>query len=328
MSVPTSAASRAAPDPARWPAFVSFGEALTDLLQDGPDRWRSACGGAPWNMAVAMAALGVPSAFGGGLSEDPFGRAIGRASAAAGLDPRFLQAFEKSPLLALVHETAPPQYAFIGDDSADLHFDPAALPAGWSRALRWAHFGGLSLLREPLAARLLGLARRLKAEGRQISYDPNYRTPMAGRYADTLEPMCRLADLIKVSDEDLRGLFGGTDHRPGLARIRAWNPQAWLLLTEGEAGATLYRGGASGEVCEAWRVAAPRVMVVDSIGAGDAATAGLLCSLLQRPDVGPDQHLRWAVAAGTAACMEAGARPPSMGSMTALAASLSPARVA
>lgn len=50
---------------------------------------------------------------------------------------RFTQRVDKSPLLAIVHETQPPQYFFIGDDSADLAFDPEALPPGWQGVLRW-----------------------------------------------------------------------------------------------------------------------------------------------------------------------------------------------
>ena len=91
------------------------------------------------------------------------------------LDLRFLQRYDKSPLLAIVHETQPPKYFFVGDDSADLHFDVSTLPTGWEREVRWAHFGGISLARSPLAERLVALAERLKAGGVRISYDPNYR---------------------------------------------------------------------------------------------------------------------------------------------------------
>ena len=57
-----------------------------------------------------------------------------------------------------MHETHPPKYYFIGDDSADLHFDVAALPEGWEKAVRWAHFGCISLARQPLADRLVATA--------------------------------------------------------------------------------------------------------------------------------------------------------------------------
>ena len=151
------------------PHFVAFGEALTDLIRTGPDRWRSACGGSPWNVAVAMSTLGQLSAFGGAISRDPFGAEIWQCSQEANLDMRFIQQLARPPLLAVVHEVDPPRYFFIGQDSADLHFRPEGLPMGWTRSLRWAHFGSLGLVREPLAGRLLALAEALKAEGRLIS---------------------------------------------------------------------------------------------------------------------------------------------------------------
>lgn len=296
------------------PRFVAFGEALTDLIRTGPDQWRSACGGSPWNVAVAMSNLGQLSAFAGAISQDLFGAEIWRASQEAHLDMRFIQQLPRPPLLAIVHEVDPPRYFFIGQDSADLHFRPEGLPAGWTRSLRWAHFGSLGLVREPLAGRLLALAQALKAEGRLISYDPNFRAPpMDSRYDDTLEQMCRLADVIKVSDDDLRGLFRVPDHRSGLAQIAAWNPGAWLLLTRGAAGATLYHGveEVSGQP--------PRVAVVDTVGAGDSALAGLLDSLMRQADAPAEQHLRWALAAGAAACTSAGFAPPRPAQLEALA---------
>lgn len=297
------------------PQVLSFGEALTDLIRSGPQSWTSLCGGSPWNVASALAALGLPSAFGGAISSCVFGQALWQASEAAGLDLRFLQQqpATRPPLLAIVHELNPPQYFFIGEGAADLFFEPAALPKGWREALRWAHFGGISLAREPLAGRLLALAAELKAQGVRISYDPNFRLLMDSRYDATLERMSRLADVIKVSDEDLQGLFRCSDPQQGLAQLREWNPQALLLLTQGAAGARLYHPGGD---CSA---RPPPIELVDSVGAGDASMAGLLFSLLTQPAAGPQTHLRWAMAAGAAACEVAGAARPSLARLRALA---------
>jgi len=295
------------------PSFVSFGEALTDLIRTGPDTWRSVCGGAPWNVAAAMSRLGELSAFAGGISNDVFGQELWQASTDANLDPRFIQQFAKSPLLAVVYETEPPQYFFIGDDSADLHFQPDGLPSGWRRALRWAHFGGISLVREPLARRLLELAEKLKSQGKRISFDPNYRSLMDSSYDETLERMCRIADVIKVSDEDLCGLFRSPDYHTGLAQISAWNPLATVMLTRGAEGASLFH--ARGD----FHAQPPAVAVVDTVGAGDASMAGLLYSLMHHAEAAPEQHLRWAVAAGAAACTAAGAAPPSLTQLEQLA---------
>ena len=292
------------------------GEALTDMIHQGGDHWVSRVGGSTWNVARALAALGEPTAFAGTISRDRFGDALWAASEAVGLDLRLTQRVDRSPLLAVVEGGEPPRYFFIGDDSADLHFDPDQLPAGWPDALRWAHFGGISLAREPLAAKLLTLARQLKGRGVAISYDPNYRKLMDERYTPTLQAMAALADVIKVSDDDLRGLFPGLGLDEALLRLRAFNPGALCLLTRGGQGATLFKGGQQADA------QAPKVDVVDTVGAGDASVAGLLHSLARHPGRPLRSHLHAALAAGSAACLQSGATPPQPQTMQGLFALL------
>jgi fructokinase len=288
------------------PRFVSAGEALTDMLRTGADNWTSQVGGSTWNVARAMARLGVASAFAGAVSRDVFGAALTAASEQAGLDPRFLQHVDKSPLLAIVHELDPPQYFFVGDDSADLYFDASLLPPQWQARAQWAHFGGISLARQPLADKLVALAVELKAAGVAISYDPNFRVVMDQAYDPTFHRMARLADVIKVSDEDLCGLFRSDDIDTAFAALRGWNPQATYLHTKGARGAALYRDG------RIWQASPPQIKVVDSVGAGDASIAGLLYSLMFQPAAQGGDHLRFAVAAGAGACLAAGAAAPEL----------------
>lgn len=291
-----------------FPQFVAAGEALTDMIVQDTARqhWLSQVGGSTWNVARAMARLDVPTAFAGAISQDVFGDALWQASADAGLDRRFLQRYRKAPLLAIVHRTDPPSYFFVGNDSADLRFDAAQLPQGWRAHCQWAHFGGISLARQPLAGKLVALARELKDAGVQISYDPNYRLLMDASYDSTLRQMTELADVIKVSDEDLAGLFRTDDIETAFATLRSWNRSASYLYTRGAQGASLHLGDT------VWRQPAPRIDVVDTVGAGDASMAGLAYSMLRRKEVLLQQHLQFAVAAGAAACLSAGATPPTL----------------
>lgn len=297
---------------ADFPRFVAAGEALTDMIRVADEHWLSKTGGSTWNVARAAAALGVRSAFAGAISRCCFGDALWAASADAGLDLRFVQRVERSPLLAIVAQSSPPDYFFVGDDSADLYFAPEALPEGWQQHAEWAHFGGISLARAPLAERLVALAQTLCAAGVHISYDPNFRNLMDQRYAPTFAAMCRIARVIKLSDEDLAGLLPGVDTAPALAQLRAWNPQAWLLYTEGERGATLFTPHGR------WQASPPPITLVDTVGAGDASIAGLVASLINSPGSSPAAHLAFAVAAGAAACQSAGATPPSRAAAQAL----------
>ena len=301
----------------KYPEFVAAGEALTDMIAEpGQLRWASNVGGSTWNVARTMAALDVPSAFAGAVSQDVFGDQLWQASEAAGLDLRFIQRHAKSPLLAIVYKTDPPSYFFVGDDSADLHFDAALLPQGWREQCRWAHFGGISLAREPLAGKLVVLAEELKAAGVKISYDPNFRALMDERYDATLRRMTGLADVVKVSEEDLEGLFRTKDVDGAFATLQAFNPRAAYLYTKGSQGASLHLGG------EVWHQLAPKITVVDSVGAGDASIAALAWSMLRKPERTPSEHLRFSVCAGAGACLGAGASPPSVALIESLVATL------
>ena len=288
------------------PRFVSAGEALTDFMRQEDTTWLARAGGAPWNVARVMAGLGISSAFAGSVSRDNFGDELAALSRDAGLDMRFLQQHDKPPLLAIIHEVSPPQYYFIGTDSADLAFDPALLPRNWIQSVEWVHCGGISLAREPLGSRLIGLLEQAKAAGARVSFDPNFRNLMTPAYDATLVRVARLADVIKVSDEDLRGLFRTRDADNALAQLKALNPQAIILLTLGAGGAELHAPG------QCLRQACPRVEIADTVGAGDATVGGLLYSLMNHPDADGSTHLRYAVATGSAACLRSGATPPAL----------------
>jgi fructokinase len=299
---------------ADFPLFVAAGEALTDMIVQDPaqQQWFSQVGGSTWNVARTMARLDVPTAFAGAISRDVFGDALWQASEAAKLDLRFLQRYHHSPLLAIVHRTDPPAYFFVGDNSADLQFDAAQLPQGWSAHCRWVHFGGISLARQPLASKLVALAEQLKLQGVRISYDPNYRLLMNRDYDSTLRRMTELADVVKVSEEDLAGLFRTDDIDTAFATLRSWNPGATYLYTKGGDGASLHIGD------EAWHLPAPKITVIDTVGAGDASIAALAWSMMHRADAAPFEHLRFSVAAGAAACLAPGASPPSLAAIEAL----------
>lgn len=302
------------------PQFICAGEALTDLIRTGEEQWHSLVGGSTWNVARSLSRLGnsaqapLPfhTAFAGAISQDCFGDALFAASEAAQLDLRFIQRYAKSPLLAIVAQSSPPDYFFVGDDSADLYFQPETLPQGWQSQLQWAHFGGISLARPPLSHTLITLAQSLKQRGVKISYDPNFRKLMDESYDITLRQMCELADVIKVSDEDVRGLFRRGDADAALQQLRALNPNAVLLYTCGAQGATLFNGEQS------WQLAPPNITVIDSVGAGDASIAGLLFSLHAYPERAWPFHLAFSVASGAAACLAAGAQAPDLSTILPL----------
>jgi len=285
------------------PRLVVFGEALTDFVRTGADQWRSVPGGACWNVARVASTLGVPTGWGGSVGDDLFGGELLRKSGEAGLDPRFAQRVAQPPLLAIVHELSPPRYFFVG--SADLAFDEARLPPGWREVCEYAHFGCISLVRQPLGARLVALAESLHAQGVRISFDPNCRNLMGADYPALFERLAAITDLLKLSDEDLRHIYPSLPADEALAKVRERvKPGALLLYTRGADGMTLH--------LDDRRIEQPAlaVAVCDTVGAGDACVGGFLASVLQRPAGDWRGHLRFAAAVAAAACTRAGAHAP------------------
>ncbi|AIY39924.1 Fructokinase [Collimonas arenae] len=291
----------------RLPQFVSAGDILTDLIRVDDLHWTAQAGGAGWNVARVVATLGVPSAFAGAIGFDHFSDELWTQSERAGLDLRFLQRYSQPPLLAVVSETDPPDYFFIGSDSADLAFDPEHLPAGWMQQARWAHFGCISLVRQPLADKLIALAATLKASGVRISYDPNHRKLMDEHYLPTLEKMMALADIVKISDQDLQAFFPELDTATAIARLQQMQPGATILFTRGSAGACLLQDGVEIAVS-----LPPKVAVRDTVGAGDASIGGLLFSLMHHTHRSWAEHLGFAVAVAAASCRQQGAYAPTL----------------
>ncbi len=294
------------------PRFLVFGEALTDFVRTGEHSWYSAAGGACWNVARVASTLGVSTGWGGAVSDDFFGQEIIEKSRIAGLDLRFAQAVQKSPLIAMVHHAHPPKYFFLGNDSADLAFDAELLPPDWQQHCELAHFGCISMVRQPLGERLYQIAVDLKQRGLNISYDPNYRNLMEPDFPATFERMAGLADILKISDEDLMQIYPAADPAMALAHVRGIAPTAVILYTRGALGITLH--SVSGTIEQA----AFSVKVADTVGAGDACIGGFLASLLQQPDRDLAFHLRYAAATAAAACVRNGAHAPAPDEVAAL----------
>lgn len=289
---------------ASLPRFLVFGEALTDFVRTGEHGWHSAAGGACWNVARVAGTLGLATGWAGSVSDDFFGHEIVDKSRAARLDMRFLQQVQRPPLIAMVYQPNPPRYFFLGNDAADLAFDESLLPEGWQEACEIAHFGCISMVRQPLGERLLRIAEELQARGVKISYDPNYRNLMGPDFPALFEHMARLASIIKLSDEDLAQIYPEQEPETALERVRSLAPDALVLYTRGAGGIVLHTTEGSVEQ------PAFSVTVADTVGAGDACTGGFIASLLGEPRQPLSHHLRFAAATAAAVCMHPGARAP------------------
>lgn len=297
----------------RYPRYVVFGEALTDMIRQDDGTWHSHPGGSCWNVARVGARLGLHTGYAGAVSNDAFGDEIAAAGAQAGLDERFLQRADAPPFIAMVTSRHPPRYVFLGENSADLQFQPAGLPEGWLADAEVIHLGSLSLVRQPLAQRLVEQAVLARRAGRRIAFDPNFRNEMRDpSYQATFRQVASIASYIKVSDEDLEGLFPGHSADEALAALRALAPGAEILLTRGAEGLCLI---SAGRVLDA---PACRVRVADTVGCGDASMAGWISGMLLYPDMPAPRQLARIAAVAAVAAMHAGPYAPTAAEAGAL----------
>ena len=259
-----------------------IGEALVDLVPDGSAaRYRESPGGSPFNVAVGLARLGNRSSLMARFADDRFGRLLRSAAAQEGIDLSAApSAAERATVAtASVDDAGQVTYTFDMDGTADWQWTAGELRAV-SPATQVLHFGSIAAWTPPGADRIAGLARELGATGSMlISYDPNVRPAVIGpreRSVELVERNIRLSHLVKASREDVDWLYPDLQVDQVAARWRGLGP-ALVLVTEGADGASAYRRSGP-----AVRRPGRQVDVIDTIGAGDAFTAGLLTALARR----------------------------------------------
>jgi fructokinase len=297
--------------------IVAAGEALIDLAPDG-DRLRPLPGGSPYNVAIGVARLGRRVGYLGRLSTDGFGRRLEQRLAGEGVDLTLVTRTDEPTTLAVVHldERGQASYRFYLAGTSAAGLSAEELPELPRDAVLHVSFGAVGPGTAPTGPALCALLGR--EHGRRLtSLDPNVR-PAAIGDLDTarrrLEVLLAKVDVAKVSDEDLAILY------PGLADEDV--AAAWLDL--GPAVVVVTRGARGGLAVTAGHrveVAAEQVEVVDTVGAGDAYSAGLL-SWLDEQQVATregvealgtgdlEAALRRAARVAALTCTRPGADPP------------------
>ena len=299
--------------------ILCCGEALIDMLPRQTAAAEAAFaplpGGSVFNTAIALGRLGARTGFFSGLSTDLFGAMLDRSLTDNNVDAAPAARSDRPTTLAFVTLTdGQASYAFYDENTAARMITPADLPD--LTGVGAVFFGGISLVVEPCAAAYEALAARA-APDLPVMLDPNIRpgfiTDEPG-YRARLDRMLALADIVKLSDEDLHWLEGAGDLADLAGRILARGPKL-VCITEGARGVTGY--SANGAVF----AASVKAQVVDTVGAGDTFNAGLLAAL-DRSDVLTksgladldDQTLKNALGLGSQAAAvtvgRAGANPP------------------
>ncbi|MDJ1016280.1 MAG: carbohydrate kinase, partial [Paracoccaceae bacterium] len=197
--------------------ILCAGEALIDMLprttEAGEDAFAPYPGGAVFNTAIALGRLGAPVGFFSGLSTDLFGQMLEQSLAASGVESGLAHRSDKPTTLAFVKLTdGQASYAFYDENTAGRMLSAEDLPVldGNTGAV---FFGGISLVVEPCAAAYEALCAR-EAALRVIMLDPNIRPGFIhdeAAYRARIGRMIGMADIVKVSDEDLAWIMGEGD---------------------------------------------------------------------------------------------------------------------
>jgi fructokinase len=255
--------------------IVSCGEALIDFLpREGG--YRPAAGGSPFNVAIAIARLGVPAGFFGGLSEDFFGDVLRKALTDSGVDLSFAASVPRPSTLAFVSlDGGDARYAFFDEGSAGRMLTEADLPA-FPKTVAALHFGSFSLAEEPCGSAFEALMQR-EQNDRVISLDPNIRKTLIRNrdgYLARLDRLVAMSDIVRLSEDDLAWIAPGASF--------AEFGRRWLergakiaILTRGANGAVAMIAG------HTVSIAGVATRVVDTVGAGDTFTAATLARLAQ-----------------------------------------------
>lgn len=254
------------------------GEALFDVFprptgSDPTQRVLDAVtGGSPFNVACGLGRLGHAPAFFGGLANGPLGDQQAQILVQAGVRAdAVLRKPNLAPLMLItLAQDGQPTYNYYGQSTADVAIEEKDLDvlAGMPEIL---HLGSYSLVVEPIADTLAKLVDRLP-QASLLALDPNARPmiqPDPAVWQRRLAPLYARANIIKLSDEDIA--FLAPDQAPqayagGLHEASG----APVFLTMGEGGVTVFAEGQSAHV------AAPKVSVIDTVGAGDSFQTTLL----------------------------------------------------
>ncbi|MEO3479861.1 carbohydrate kinase [Phaeobacter sp. CAU 1743] len=262
--------------------ILCCGEALIDMIPTATDGGRDGfvphSGGAVFNTAIALGRLGVQTGMLTGLSRDMFGQQLVEDLKASHVDTTHVITSDRPTTLAFVKLTdGHASYSFFDENSAGRMLLPADMPQ-LPEDLTALYFGGISLACEPCATAYEDLLAR-EGASRAVMLDPNIRPGFIediNRFRARLDKMMALADIVKVSDEDLNWIVPGPMPLPEkVAVVQAKGPSV-VVMTQGSKGATGFLAGG----VEVYSPALP-VKIVDTVGAGDTFNAGLLARLAE-----------------------------------------------
>ena len=249
-----------------------IGEALVDMIgapeADGGIVYRPRSGGSPLNVAVGLARLGTDVTFATAIAGDSFGRRLHDFLAGEGVDVISMRVDNGGTCLAMVTRIGRHvDFEYFGDADAMLAINP--IDRALVQAASVVHAGSTAFLGEPVRS---SVATAYVQVGPFRTADPNPRPFLIEdreRYLLRLEEVVALADLVKLSQEDLDYLYAGISVEAVVDRWLRLGPTIVIITRAEEDTVVATADGLRS-------VAVPSTNAVDPTGAGDSFTASLL----------------------------------------------------
>ncbi len=277
---------------------------LLDPVEDGPldavSGYRQRVAGAESNFAIALARLGLRSAWVSRLGADPFGRLVRRCLAREGVEVHAGQDPEAPTGIYFKERVTPDSVTvhYYRSGSAASRLRAEDVPEELIRQARLLHFTGISLaVAGTLPEATLHAVELARRHGVQVSFDPNHRPRLWGAAAArrALDPVLRDLDLLLTGQSEIELLMGESDQRRLLAALRRRSIKV-VVIKRGAAGALV--------ASDDRLVLVPPVpveRVLDSVGAGDAFNAGFVAGYLNGLDIAESGKLGSALGAAALA---------------------------
>jgi fructokinase len=253
------------------------GEVLIDLIPDGTER-KAVVGGGPANTAKALAKLGIDAQFIDGISTDKYGQMALKQLHKDGVLLDFVKFSDKPTCLAIVslNEAGGASYEFVIEGTATFDFSATWLPDPVANKPSLLHIGTLVTAIEPAASVLFEWAKQV-AKISPIVFDPNIRPAVMSdraEYVKQVERWVSISSAVKVSDDDIYWLYPGVELDLVANKWLAMGPEL-VVVTFGDKGLTGYRKD------EKVAVDAKKVVVADTVGAGDTVGAILVEAIIE-----------------------------------------------